>query len=118
MLSEFIFFTIVSFFSVYGFVQVIIYILDFIYDTRILKDKVIYTVVAVKNEENRVEAIAKAMLLKALKNDSGVADNKVVIVDIGSTDNTPEILKLIEEDKKGILVMDKEMFSDELKNNV
>ena len=118
MLSEFIFYTLVSFFAVYGFVQVVIYIVDFTYDIKTLNDKVIYTVVAVKNEEMRIEQIAKSLLIKSLKNDSGVADNKVVIVDFDSNDRTAEILKLMENDKKGISVMKKEELMEELEKSI
>lgn len=118
MLSEFIFYTLVSFFAVYGFVQVVIYIVDFTYDIKTLNDKVIYTVVAVKNEEMRIEQIAKSLLIKSLKNDSGVADNKVVIVDFDSSDRTAEILKLMENDKKGISVMKKEELMEELEKSI
>ena len=53
-----------------------------------------------------------------MKNDSGVADNKVVIVDFDSSDRTAEILKLMENDKKGISVMKKEELMEELEKSI
>jgi len=118
MLSEFIFYILVSFFAIYGFVQVVIYIMDFIYDVKVLKDKIIYTVVAVKDEEETVESVAKSLLIKSLKNDSGVADNRVVIIDMGSEDKTVEMLKLMEAEKKGLNVLSKEELYKELEKSI
>ena len=103
MLWEFIFYTVISFLSVYGLVELIIYILDFVYDIKTLKDKIIYTVVAVKNEEERIENIVRTLLVKTLKNGSGVADHRLLVVDMGSEDATYEMLKLMEEDKNGLI---------------
>ena len=94
------------------------YIIDFTYDIKTLNDKVIYTVVAVKNEEESIEGIAKSLLIKSLRNDSGVADNKIVIVDFGSSDSTGEILKLIEAEQKGITVFSKEELLSELEKSI
>lgn len=118
MFGEFIFYTFVSFFAIYGFVQVVIYIFDFVCDIRTLNDKVIYTVVAVKNEEEKVEGIARAILLKSLKNDSGVADNRIVMLDFDSDDQTKKILKKIENEKKGLTVLSKEEFIKELEKSI
>ena len=118
MFWEFVFYTLVSFFAMYGFVQVIIYIFDFVYDIKNLNDKVIYTVVAVKNEEKRAEGIARAILMKSLKNDSGVADNKVVMLDFDSQDDTNIILKKIEQEKKGLTVLNVNEFIKELEKSI
>ena len=62
MFYDFLFYTVVSFFAIYGFIQVVIYVYDFICDIKSLKDKVIYTVVAVKNDKEKTEEISNTRM--------------------------------------------------------
>ena len=118
MLWEFVFYTLISFLSVYGLVELIIYIIDFVYDVKTLKDKVIYTVVAVKDEEERIENIVRTLLVKTLKNGSGVADHRLLVVDMGSEDNTYKMLKMMEEDKNGLISMKYDELLKELEKSI
>lgn len=118
MLKEYLLYTFISFFAVYGFIQIVIYTYDFFLDCKRLKNKVIYTVVALKDEEENAEMIARAMLLKTFKNDSGIADNKLIMVDMESEDNTKAILKRMEMEGKGLIVMDKEELIKEIEKNL
>ena len=83
-----------------------------------MKDKTVFTVVAVKNEEERVEGIIKSLLLKATAADSGISDTRVVAVDLGSTDKTREIIRKMEADKKGVSLLTLEELPEYIKGSV
>ncbi|MBE7029046.1 MAG: hypothetical protein E7405_02215 [Ruminococcaceae bacterium] len=104
-----------SFFAIYGLVQTIINIFSYIGDRRVFKDKTVYTVVAVKNEENRVENIVHSLLLKVLKDDNGAYNRKISVIDLGSTDKTMELLEILKNDKPYLNVYSIKEFVDEIK---
>ena len=118
MVLQIIGYTIISFFAVYGLVQFIFYVWDFSYDLNILRDKVIYTIVGVKNEEDRIEAIARALMWKALKNDTGIADRRLIILDFDSTDKTKEIAKRIAREDGGIKIMERKELLKDIESNL
>lgn len=118
MLSDFLLGIFLSFFAVYGIVQTVINIFAYVGDWKVLKNKTVYTVVAVKNEEDKVEGIANALLLKAFKDDMGVGDNRVVIVDMGSTDKTKDILELLKTDKRGLNIFTQNDFITDLNKSI
>ncbi len=117
MFIEFLFGALVCFFSVYGLVMTIIGIWSYIGDKHILKDKTVYTVMTVKNEENSIESTVNCLLLKALKDDNGAYRSKVAIVDLGSEDSTLNILKTMQKDKQSLYIYDLESFLKELVKN-
>lgn len=98
------------FFCVYGFIQMVFYIMDIVYESKPFQNKKIYTVVLVKNEEKTIENTAKSLLWKAVKNDTGIADREITIIDMGSADKTVEIVKAMERDEKGIRLRTMEEF--------
>ena len=104
-------YAVLCFFCVYGFIQMAFYIIDIAYETKQFKDKKIYTVVFVKNEEQTVENMAKSLLWKAVKNDTGIADSEITLIDLGSTDRTVEIIKAMEREDKGIRLRTMEEFA-------
>lgn len=99
------------FFCVYGFIQMVFYIMDIVYESKPFQNKKIYTVVFVKNEEKTIENTAKSLLWKAVKNDTGIADREITIIDMGSADKTVEIVKAMERDEKGIRLRTMEEFA-------
>ena len=98
------------FFCVYGFIQMVFYIMDIVYESKPFQNKKIYTVVFVKNEEKTIENTAKSLLWKAVKNDTGIADREITIIDMGFADKTVEIVKAMERDEKGIRLRTMEEF--------
>lgn len=114
MLSDFLAGVFLSFFAIYGLVQTLMNIFTYIGERKILKDKKIYTLAFVRNDADRVEGIADMLLLKVLKDDNGAYDNKVGIVDLGSTDSTSEILRILKRDKPHLNIYTKEEFLDEI----
>lgn len=116
MLSDFFVGIFLSFFAIYGLVQTILNVFAYIGESRVLKDKRVYTIAFVKNDSDRIEGIANSLLLKVLKDDNGAYDNRVGIVDLGSTDNTSQILTILKRDKPHLNIYTKEEFLKEIDN--
>ena len=116
MLSDFFVGIFLSFFAIYGLVQTILNVFAYIGESRVLKDKRVYTIAFVKNDSDRIEGIANSLLLKVLKDDNGAYDNRVGIVDLGSTDNTSQILAILKRDKPHLNIYTKEEFLKEIDN--
>jgi hypothetical protein len=99
-----IFYALITFFSIYGIFAFILFITDFFFDNKYLKEKTIYTIFCVKNEICKIENIVKTIIFKAYKNDVGLLDQRIIIIDLGSNDGTYELLKKLEKSEKTILV--------------
>lgn len=106
------------FFCVYGFIQMVFYVMDIVYESKPFKNKKIYTVVFVKNEETTIENMAKSLLWKAVKNDTGIADSEITIVDMGSSDRTVEIVKAMQREEKGIRLRTVEELAEHAENEM
>ena len=100
-----VFYFLLSFFSVYGLISLVLYFRNLFSDMGVMKGKTIFNVVALKNEEDKAEGIVKSLLFKAMAADSGISDTRVIAIDLGSTDNTLEILKRMEKNYSGISLM-------------
>ncbi len=105
-------YALVCFFCVYGFLQMVFYILDLILETRQLKHKKIYTVVFVKNEEDTIESTVRALLWKAVRNDTGVADSEITVIDLGSSDETVTLVKALERESSAVRLRTATEFAD------
>ena len=67
-------------------------------DLKILKGRTIYTLVGVKNDEEKIEGIARALMFKMMACDSGASDYGIIFMDMGSEDKTEEIIRKLEKD--------------------
>ena len=114
MFEDFLIGIFLSFFAIYGLVQTIINIFSYIGERKVFKNKTVYTIVTVKNEEEKVEGIAHALLIKYLKEDNGAYNNKICIVDLDSEDKTKEILEIVKRDKPQLYVYNKNDFLNEI----
>lgn len=114
MFADFLVGVFLSFFAIYGLVQTILNVFSYIGEHKMFRDKTIYTVLTVKNEEERIEGLVNSLLLKVLKNDNGASNSKIAIVDLDSTDKTLEILEMIKRDKPQIDIYTKKSFIDEI----
>lgn len=114
MLSDFFVGIFLSFFAIYGLVQTILNIFTYIGERKVLKGKKVYTVAFVKNDGEKIEGIANSLLLKVLRDDNGAYDNRVGIVDLGSTDNSFQILKILKQDKPHLNIYTKDEFLKEI----
>lgn len=118
MAEMIIFYSFISFLSVYGLVSVVLYIRNLFSDIKTMNGKTVFTVIAVKNEEEKVEGMINALLLKAMAGDSGISDSRVIAVDLGSTDKTADIVRKMEAEKKGVSLMSLKELSENIENSV
>lgn len=118
MAEMIIFYTFLSFLAVYGLVSTGLYIRNLFSDIRTMKGKTVFTVIAVKNEEAKVEGMINALLLKAMAGDSGISDSRVIAVDLGSTDKTAEIIRKMEKDNKGVSLMSLSELTENIENSI
>ena len=110
--------SVISFFAICGFVSVGLYLCQLLGDMKVMKGKTVFTVVAVKNEEERIEGIARNLILKSVCSDSGLSDNRIIIVDEGSDDNTAEIAQRLEKDGKGVQLLTPDMLTKSISESV
>lgn len=89
---EVIFKTAITFFAIYGIVQIFKDVLFFLSDSHRAYDN-ISVVVKVLNNEETLEATIRMILWKILKITHGSFMTDILIVDMGSTDSTAEIAK-------------------------
>lgn len=104
-MSNIIFYALTVFFTGFGMISFFMYVIDFFYETKYLKNKKIYTFFVAKNEACAIENITRGIIFKMRKADSGICDHKIFVVDDNSTDGTYNILKKISEREKSIDVI-------------
>ena len=80
-----------------------------------LKSKGIYFIIAVKNQEEQIEGFMRSILFRVLYGKEENI-NDIIISDLGSTDNTKEILEKLQEDYKFINLLDWKTCKDLIDN--
>ncbi len=118
MAEMIVFYSFLSFLAIYGFVSITVYIRNLFADIGIMKGKTVFTIVALKNEEDKAEGIIKSLLLKANASDSGISDNRIIAVDLGSSDKTAEIIRKMEADNTGVNLLTPEELPEYIKGSV
>ncbi len=106
-MGDIVFYSLAVFFSTFGIISFCIFITDFFYETKYLKDKDIYTVFFSKDEVCAIENIARAVVFKTQKICSGMCNHRVIAIDENSTDGTYGILKRMEKCEGKIVVLRK-----------
>ena len=101
-------YSLIVFFISFGIISFFNFALDFIYETKFLRNKTLYTVIEMQNEACLSENIVRAVKFKVEKSFSGVCDNKIIFIDTGSKDATFETLKRLEGHNGGITVLKSE----------
>lgn len=99
------FYAFLTFFSAYGIFSLIFFLSDFYAERKYLKGKCLYSVLFVKDDVCRAEEMVKALLFKVFKNDTGICDRKIIVVDEGSVDATYETLFHLFEKENDVLVL-------------
>ena len=82
--------------ALYGLFEIIKNII-YLYTYTNLKSEGIYIIVAVKNQEDKIEGFMRSFLFKILYGKEDSLKN-IIVTDLRSTDNTKEILKKLSDD--------------------
>jgi len=90
--------------ALYGLIE-IIKTIYYISTCTNLESDGIYFIIAVKNQEEKIEGFMRSILFRILYGKEECIKN-VIITDLGSTDKTKEIAKKLENDYKIINIMD------------
>lgn len=99
---DFIINSIIWTFALYGFFEMTKTII-YIYSCTKLKSDGIYLIVAVKNQENKIEGFLRSILFRLIYGKEDVV-REVIVADLDSKDDTYSILKKMEKDEKVIKV--------------
>jgi len=99
---DFIFNTILWTLALYGLFEIIKTIIN-IYTYTNLKSEGIYLIVAVKNQEDKIEGFLRSFLFRTIYGNEENIKN-IIITDLDSTDDTSIIINNFAKDNKGIKV--------------
>lgn len=103
------------FFALFGFVHLCKYIIEWLYLHLGGQDNPLI-VVTVRNQQDSVEGILRSIVWNSLNNNSDRCVPNILVVDMGSTDDTRIILDKLAEEYQFIAVTDKEGYSEFLQN--
>ena len=95
-MANFIFNGILWTLALYGLFEIIKTIIYLCTYTN-LKSDGIYLIVAVKNQENKIEVFMRSLLFRFLYGSEDYLSN-IIVTDLNSTDNTKKILHHLEKD--------------------
>lgn len=96
-MSEFIYYSLVWIFAIYGFIEVL-KIITYTFIKYPLKSKgELNIIIGVKNCEENIESFIRILFSKILSFNNINCKN-IIVVDMKSTDNSKEILKKLNED--------------------
>lgn len=91
-------------FALYGLFHFIFSIFRTYYHCKISSEG-IYFFIAVKNQENKIEGFLRSILFRVLYGDENILDN-IYVIDLNSTDKTPEILDILSSDYNCVKITD------------
>ena len=111
---DFIVSAIIWILALYGLIEIIKNIYYICTCTNLESDG-IYFIIAVKNQEEKIEGFLRAVLFKLIYGKEDYVKN-VIVADLGSNDKTKEIAKKLEEDYKFINVLDWKTCKDLIEN--
>ncbi len=89
--------------AIYGLIEIVRNII-YLYTYTKLKSDGIYLIIAVKNQEERIEGILRAILFKILYGREEYFKN-IILADLKSTDSTKEIAKKLSEEYECLKVV-------------
>ena len=105
---EILLYSVFCFFALYGFAQLASKALD--YFGRSDDAKYASTVLTVKDQQDSVEGIVRSAVWSALGRTGGRRVGDVVVVDLGSSDETVSILRSLAEEYSCLHIMDKQEY--------
>ena len=95
-MSEFIFNVVIWTLALYGLFEIIKYIIYVCTYTKLKADG-IYLIIAVKNKEDKIEGFLRSILFRFLYGKEEFV-KEIVVTDLGSDDNTLQILNTLQKD--------------------
>lgn len=101
-MGDFILNTILWTFALYGLFEIIKTIIN-IYTYTNLKSDGIYVIIAVKNQENKIEGFLRSFLFRVIYGKEDYVKN-IIVADLDSKDETINILNRLEKDYEYIKV--------------
>lgn len=101
-MGDFIFNTILWTLALYGLFEIVKTIIN-IYTYTNLKSDGIYVIIAVKNQENKIEGFLRSFLFRVIYGKED-AINNIIVTDLDSKDETINILNRLEKDYECIKV--------------
>lgn len=101
---EFIKETIIWIFALYGFIEVIKSI-KYAHTYANLKSDKMYFILAVKNQEDKIEGTVRSLLFRILYGKEDLINN-VIIADLNSSDKTLEIAEKLEREYENVIAID------------
>ncbi len=90
--------TIMSFLVIYGFATICKDIFLFFLKDKTGKDSETIIVIKVRNSQDSIESAVRTVIWKCLNLNNGGKIHDILIVDLGSEDDTPIIAKKLSED--------------------
>ena len=102
------FYSAVCFFAILGALQILKNITDMIFGSG----SELLIVVTVKNQQDKIEGIIRSIAWKSLNGLGHSCVPTILIVDLESTDETPEILKRLSRDYEFIKVTNRQGYID------
>lgn len=91
-------------FAIYGLLEIIKTIYYICTYTKLESDG-IYFIIAVKNQEEKIEGFMRSILFRMLYGKDEYIKN-VIVTDLGSDDNTKEIIEKLSQDYRNINLID------------
>ncbi len=82
------------------------------------KNDDMYVVLTVKNQQDSVESMIRSIVWQNLHAQNGGVIPQIVVVDLGSEDETPNILKRLANDYKFVHITDKEGYLSWIKRMI
>lgn len=83
--------------AIYGFIEIVISVVNsIIFVKNNIKDA--YILIIVKNQEDTIEGIIRSIIFKNIYNKNENVFDNIIVADMGSTDNTLNILKRLSEE--------------------
>ena len=100
---ELVVFGIVWTLAIYGFIEIIKTIYFYLIHTK-LNSNGIYLVVAVKNQEEKIEGVLRSILFRFIYGREE-SINDIIVTDLGSQDRTPEIIDKLGKDYESVKIL-------------
>ena len=84
---------------------------EWLHNMKIKRNDDVYIIITVKNQQETIEGIIRSVVWKSLNNSNGGIVPNILVVDMGSTDETLNILKRLNIEYNFIEVTDSKNYA-------